>query len=122
MKKKVNISDSEWKIMKVLWERPMLTLKQIAACIEDSTWSYTTIRTMIGRLVEKEAIAADKSIASNFRYYALLKEEECQSAVMKNMMERIFDGSPSSFVASFAKNAKLSEEEKKELISLIEKM
>ncbi|MDD2217874.1 MAG: BlaI/MecI/CopY family transcriptional regulator [Eubacteriales bacterium] len=122
MKKNTNISEAEWKIMKVLWEEPMLTLKQITERIEDSDWSYTTIRTMVGRLAEKGVISADKSTPNNFKYYPMLQEDECKRNVVKKFMSRVFDDSILGFVASFSKGAELSDEEKKELIKIIDKM
>lgn len=122
MKKNGNISEAEWRIMKILWEEPMLTLKQIAERAENSEWSYTTIRTMVGRLAEKGAIAADKSLAGNFKYYPVLQEEECKKEEAKSFMSRVFNDSILGFVSSFTKDTTLSEEEKKELIELIEKM
>ena len=72
----INISDSEWKIMKVLWEQPNLTLRQIFEGLADSEWSYTTVRTMVSRLVEKKAIGADRTLINNFKYYPLVSESE----------------------------------------------
>ncbi|MCI9063864.1 MAG: BlaI/MecI/CopY family transcriptional regulator, partial [Clostridia bacterium] len=56
--KNKNISNSEWKIMKVLWETPYITLRQIyeKAGVSEG-WSYTTVRTLVTRLVDKEAAA-----------------------------------------------------------------
>lgn len=122
MKRNINISEAEWKIMKVLWQESMLTLKQITERIEDCDWSYSTIRTMIGRLAEKGAIAADKSAANHFKYYPLLQEEECKRSIAKSFMSRVFDDSIFGFVSSFVKESELSEREKQELIELIEKM
>ena len=56
MNRQISISDAEWTIMKALWqsEDKKMTLKEIAEAVADSGWSYTTVRTMVGRLVEKE--------------------------------------------------------------------
>lgn len=122
MKKNGNISEAEWRVMKILWEEPMLTLKQIAERLADSEWSYTTIRTMVGRLADKGVIAADKSHAGNFKYYPLLAEDACKQDEVKSFMSRVFDDSFFGLVSSFAKETELSEKEKQELIELIEKM
>ena len=63
MNRQISISDAEWTIMKALWqsEDKKMTLKEIAEAVADSGWSYTTVRTMVGRIVEKEAIEADES-------------------------------------------------------------
>lgn len=63
MNRQISISDAEWTIMKALWqsEDKKMTLKEIAEAVADSGWSYTTVRTMVGRLVEKEAIAPTRA-------------------------------------------------------------
>ena len=82
--KNKSISNSEWKIMKILWQTPKLTLRQIYEKTGAAEgWSYTTVRTLVTRLVEKEAVAADKS-GANFKYYPLLSENECKNSEVKN--------------------------------------
>ena len=80
MNRQISISDAEWTIMKALWqsEDKKMTLKEIAEAVADVGWSYTTVRTMVGRLVEKEAIAADESHPRNFLYSAAVTEEACR--------------------------------------------
>ena len=59
----IRISDAEWKIMKTLWnsESPAMTLGEIISALgEDNRWSYTTVRTLIVRLIDKGAVSADK--------------------------------------------------------------
>ena len=119
--KNLSISESEWKIMKVLWEKPELTLKEIAAGLEDTEWSYTTIRTLVTRLVEKGAVAADKT-SGNFKYYPAVSESECKSKEASRFLSRVFDGSVSMLVSTLTRDSGLTEEERKELMSIIEKM
>jgi Predicted transcriptional regulator len=119
--KSLNISESEWKVMKVLWERPGLTLREIAGGLEDTDWSYTTIRTLVTRLLEKEAIAADKS-SGNFKYHAAVSENDCKKKEINRFLSRVFDGSASMLVSTLTKDSNLTEEERKELMSIIGKM
>lgn len=120
--KNLSISESEWKIMKVLWERPNLTLKEIAASLDETEWSYTTIRTLVTRLMEKGAITADKSSTNNFRYYPDASENECKNKEVNRLLSRVFDGSVSMLVSTLTKDSNLTEEEQKELMNIIEKM
>ncbi len=120
--KNISISESEWKVMKVLWERPNLTLKEIAAGLEESEWSYTTIRTLVTRLMEKGALSADKKSANNFLYYPVVSEKECKSKETNRFLSRVFDGSISMLVSTLTKDSNLTEEEQKELMNIIEKM
>lgn len=119
--KSMSISDSEWKIMRVLWETPDLTLREITASLEETEWSYTTIRTLVTRLMEKGAISADKS-SSNFKYYPAVMEDECKRKEMNRFLSRVFDGSVSMLVSTLTKDSNLTEEEQKELMHIIEKM
>ncbi len=117
-----SISDSEWKIMKVLWEAPNITLKEIAARVSECGWSYTTVRTLVNRLADKGAIGADRSVANNFKYYPIAVEEVCKIREVKSFLERVFDGSAGMLISTLAKDSNLSEEEQKELIGIIDKM
>ena len=51
----IRISDSEWTVMKVLWHKGAdgMTMKEIDEAVREHGWSYTTVRTMVGRLTEK---------------------------------------------------------------------
>jgi len=119
--KNLSISESEWKVMKVLWEKPDLTLREVAARLKETDWSYTTIRTLVTRLMEKGAIDADKSL-SNFRYFPAVSENECKIKEVNRFLSRVFDGSVSMLVSTLTKDSNLTEEEQKELMSIIEKM
>ncbi len=110
--------------MKALWQSKdkKMTLKEIAEAVADAGWSYTTVRTMVGRLVEKKAIAADESHPRNFRYSAAVTEEACRKEEMQSFINRIFDGSAKLLVSSLVSGKNLSKEEQQTLLEIIEKM
>lgn len=118
----VNISDSEWQIMKVLWQFPNSTLKEIAAKVTDCGWSYTTVRTLVNRLAGKGIIGADKSVPKNFRYYAIAAEQECKVKEVRSLLEKVFNGSAGMLISALVKDADLSESEQKELEAIISKI
>lgn len=118
--KNINISDSEWEVMKVLWEKESMTLKEIFNGI-DNDWSYSTIRTLVNRLIKKGAVIADKASA-NFKYSAGISEKYCKKKETENFMSRVFDNSISMMFASLTRNENLTEDEYKQLLELVEKM
>lgn len=127
MNRHISISDAEWTIMKALWQNKgeKMTLKEISeavAQLTDADWSYTTVRTMVGRLSEKGAIAADDSNRRNFLYTAAVSEEECRREEMKSFINRIFDGSAKLLVSSLISEKNLTKEEQKTLLDIIDKM
>lgn len=117
-----NISEAEWKVMECLWKEPNVTLKQISDNLKDTKWSYTTIRTLVTRLMEKGAIDADKSSASNFRYFPVIPEKECRLQEAKNFLTRVFHGSASMMLSTLVRQEELSAEEFAQLKKIIESM
>lgn len=119
---KYNISEAEWKVMECLWGKSNLTLKEIAESLKDTEWSYTTIRTLVTRLVEKGVVGADKSSSSNFRYFPIAPEKECRVQETKSFLTRVFDGSVAMMLSTLVKQEELSKEEISELKKIIDSM
>lgn len=115
----MNITEAEWLIMNVLWEESPLTTKEIVEQLEDEKkWSRNTVRTLTVRLMEKELIGADKS-SGNFKYYPLVKKEHCQMIQTKKLLNRIYDGSLGMLVRNFVNQTELTEEDREELLQII---
>ena len=115
----MNITEAEWFIMDVLWRQAPLTTKEIVAQLADERkWSRNTVRTLTVRLMEKELIGADKS-SGNFKYYPLVEKEHCQISQTKKLLDRIYDGSLGMLIRNFVDQTELSEEERQELLQII---
>src|SRR5206468_1477883 len=53
------ISDAEWQVMQVVWERKAATAAEVIAALAGRTgWQHRTIRTLLARLVDKGVLAA----------------------------------------------------------------
>ncbi len=54
MAEPVELSDAEWQVMNLIWDRPpSLAQKVLAPLAEPCGWTPATIRTMLHRLVKK---------------------------------------------------------------------
>ncbi|HZJ82373.1 MAG TPA: BlaI/MecI/CopY family transcriptional regulator, partial [Clostridia bacterium] len=120
--KDYSISEAEWEIMKVLWDQSDITLSDIVKDLGDRNWSYSTIKTLLRRLVDKGAVDVDKSVANSFVYKAAVKEQDCKVKEANNFLQRVFDGSISMFVSTLARESDLTKEERDELIEMINRM
>ena len=112
-----SISDSEWKILTVLWAKSPQTLPEILEALKHTGWSNTTIQTFLARLVKKGAVATRRQ-GKGYLYTPIVSQEECQRNETKEFVDRVFDGSIHKLIASFAKG-KLSERELAELERLV---
>jgi len=115
-----NISDAEWKVMKVLWEKSPLTSTEIINSLKDSTnWSPKTIHTLISRLVKKEVVGVNKDFPVN-KYFPLVTEEECRKVETKSFIQKVYDGSLHLLIKNFIKYEKLTSEEINELRRILD--
>ncbi|MDP5276408.1 BlaI/MecI/CopY family transcriptional regulator [Chengkuizengella axinellae] len=114
------ISEAEWSIMKVLWEKSPLTSTEIIQALKEVTsWSPKTIHTLISRLVKKEAIGEKKESRLK-SFFPLVTEEECKSTETKSFLKKVYSGSLQMFIANFVKDEKLSQNEIEELKDILD--
>ena len=121
MKNEINISESEWTVMDYLWNNPLVTITEIRKALSSTGWSDSTIKTLVRRLVSKNAVAINDE-AATFRYYPLISQQECRLKETKSFINRVYDGSVSMLVTNLAADSNLTEKETEELMNLIEKM
>lgn len=120
MKKLPQISDTEWQLMKILWANGSLTANEVVKKIEGvMLWKPKTVKTMLGRLVTKKAIAFNRD-GREYVYYPLVAEEECIKAESKSFLEKVFSGALNVMFANFLEEQELSKEEIAELKRILE--
>ena len=119
MEKQLSISESEWRVMKIIWNDCPQTLTEILDRLKETGWSKTTIQTYLARLVKKGALSTKRQ-GKGYLYYPAVSESDCQLAESRSFLSRVYDGSLSRMVMGFVKSGELSQEELNELKSLID--
>src|SRR3954470_15515317 len=115
------ISDSEWNVMKIVWESGPLTAGQIVQLMEGSTdWHPRTIKTLLSRLVKKGAVAMEED-GKRFLYRAKVTREACRRYEARSFLSRVFDGAVAPALVHFLKQSDLSREEIEELKKILER-
>jgi len=114
----INITDAELEVMKVIWNenRPITSL-DIAEALENKGWKKTTIGTFLTRLVEKEALSADKQ-GKLYYYTPLISQKNYRKSQTQNLISSLYGGSIKDFAVSLFEEQSISEEELKELRSI----
>jgi len=114
------ISDSEWEVMRILWAESPLTANRIVERLTATTsWKATTIRTLINRLVEKQAVGYRKK-GREHHYYPLASESECVQAESRSFLGRVYRGALNPILAAFMENERLSPEDIKQLKRILD--
>ena len=114
------ISDSEWVVMRIIWENHPITASEIIDRLKSvSTWNAKTIHTLIKRLVNKEFLRVGRE-ETYYRYYPLVSEEEYTKQETKSFLNKVYNGSLNVMVANFLKAQKLTKEEIEELQQILD--
>src|SRR4051794_15345534 len=114
------ISDSEWDVMKVVWDHGPTTAGEIVRRLAPATgWRPRTIKTLLGRLVRKGAVAMD-SDDKRFIYKAAVRREACIRSESRSFLSRVFDGAVAPALVHFLKDSKLSPAELDELKRILD--
>lgn len=120
MKKLPKISESEWLVMRVLWSNGALTANEIVKELTGQTkWKPKTIKTLITRLMKKEAIEFKKE-GRKYRYYAAVSEAKCVGAQRRSFVRRVYGGTMKPMLTAFLEDAELSAEDIAELKRILE--
>jgi BlaI family penicillinase repressor len=114
------ISDAEWQVMKVIWAKAPVTANEVIRELEAETqWKPKTIKTLLGRLVKKNAVSY-KTENRTYIYYPTVTEEECIKLETQSFVKRVYDGSINLLLTSFIKEQKLTREEIEELKQILD--
>lgn len=115
------LTDSEWKVLQVLWTGGGQHLGQIMEALAPETgWSRTTVHTYLTRMMAKGLVEADGH--SPRHYCAAVSREQCADRQRWDLVDRVYQGSAGRLVAAFVKDGSLSREERDELRRLLDEM
>ena len=108
--------------MEALWEQSSpQTASAVAKALHESTgWAENTVRTLITRLVEKGALKVVDTNVQPRCFVPAVKREKCVQAESASFLDRIFRGASKPLLVHFARNARLTEEEARELKKLLD--
>ncbi|MBB3983567.1 putative transcriptional regulator [Sphingobium fontiphilum] len=116
------ISDAEYAVMAVLWERAPLTAADVAERIaEERDWTLQTVKTLLSRLMAKDAIAADQD-GRRFLYRPLIARDDYVAGESGRLIDRLFGGRISPLVAQLAQQDQLSPDDIAELEALLREL
>ena len=86
------LSRRERQLMDVLYRLEQASAKQVMNNLDDAP-SYSSVRTLLGKLVEKGHIA-HKREGSKYVYYPLIARTEASRSALSNLVKTFFADSP----------------------------
>ncbi len=116
----MKLSDSEWQIMNALWKQHPATAREIAGHLPDKVqWAYTTIKTLLARLVAKKAVSEHKR-GNTSVYEPLVSLSKARRTALRSFLDQAFGGGLEPLLNFLAEERQLSEKERRELAKILE--
>ncbi|WP_298030726.1 BlaI/MecI/CopY family transcriptional regulator [uncultured Dysosmobacter sp.] len=118
---KINLSDSEWKLMNRLWARNPMTITELTAALRDDTgWSKNTIITMLSRLEAKEAVRHRDGVRAK-QYFPVMAREDAALAETESFLDKVYNGSLGLMMSAMVETHALTAADIAELSAILEK-
>ena len=113
------ISASELEVLEILWqaEEPLPVAPIRTRLGQARGWDASTVKTLLRRLCEKGAAAAEKREV--FYYRPLISQEEYRRWSTRSLVERVFQGSARDLVASLVQGDQLTPKDLDELRAVL---
>lgn len=116
----VELSDAEWQIMNLVWDRqPIMAQDVIGVLAEPCAWSPATVRTMLHRLVKKGALLYTAE-GNRYWYRAAIQRADCIRRAARSFLDRVFAGEAAPLLAHFVRTVKFTPEELAQLRELLD--
>jgi BlaI family penicillinase repressor len=118
-KPNIALTESEWSIIKAVWEREPCTAPDIQQELEKETrWTYSTVRTLMDRMVGKRLLTAAK-VRNLTLYRSAATREQAQRGELLYALKHAFNGALTPMVQCLLETGDISPDELAELESLI---
>lgn len=112
-KSEVRLHEGELNVMELLWSNKVLAARDISKIIKEYIgWEKNTTYTVIKRLIDKGVIKREEP---GFLCRATISKRAVQNIETKALLDKLYNGSLSTFLSDYLKNQDLSRAEVMEL-------
>lgn len=115
------LTSKEEEVMQVLWRMEPCYVKDMVPAFSNPPLHYNTVSTIVRNLEEKGYVN-HRAYGNTHEYFAVMSKEQYQNSfVLTKVVGDYFDNSYKNLVSYFAQNEKISADELREILAMIEK-
>lgn len=119
MQRVPTISNAEWEVMKVIWDRPSATAAQVVAQLAGhKAWKEGTVKTLLNRLVKKGVLEFEAQ-GKSYIYRAVVSRKSVVRQESQSFLHRVFGGEAGAMLVHLTRSARLSDDEIAELRKIL---
>jgi BlaI family penicillinase repressor len=116
------LTQQELAIMKVVWRLEKATVRDVYEAMRETRQiAYTTVMTMMS-ILEKKGYLKKELVDRAHVFRPAKKRQQVVGAMVRDFVERVFDGASDSLLLALAKDNKLTEKQKRIVKQLIEEI
>jgi predicted transcriptional regulator len=114
------LTPQELAIMKVVWSRDKATVRDVYEALREKRQiAYTTVMTMM-RILEEKGYLKKTLVDRAHVYKPAQRRQQVIGAMVRDFLDRVFDGASDSLLVHLAKDNKLTEKQRRIVKQLIE--
>lgn len=117
-----NITEAEWPIMCVLWEKGTCTSAEIIEeVMREKEVTKRTLKALLNRLLAKKIVSytRDEVDSRVYHYEALVSRDAAVKSKSSSFLGMVYDNNPVSLLTNFVRSAKLSPDDITRLYALL---
>lgn len=119
-RKKQLLTEKETELMNMLWERGPLFVREIVELFPEPKPHFNTVATTI-RILESKGYVEHEVLGGSHRFHAVADRSEFRSRSLSDVIRNFFGNSYKTAISSLIEEEKISVDEVKEILELIEK-
>ncbi len=117
---KSKLSDAEWKVMAVLWEKSPRTMMEITNLLKEETgWTKYTVMSFLKRMEEKGAVHYTAGGKAKL-YFPDWKREDVAIQETEDFLNKVFYGKIGLMLNAMVQQKALSQQELDELSQILQ--
>ena len=119
-KSKTVLTRQELALMKVIWRAGHATVREVYEALrEQRRVAYTTVMTMLN-ILESKGYLRKEPEGRAYRYHPTQPERRVMTALVRDFVDRVFDGAATPLLAHLVTDTRLSKPERDALRRLID--
>lgn len=113
------LTEKESEIMAMLWQEGPMTVRQMLEHYDDPKPHFNTVSTTV-RILEEKGYVGHEAGGAAFRYYATADMADFRERSLAQVIKSYFNNSYTSAVSALVADEKISVEELREIINMVE--
>lgn len=114
------LTPKEEELMRLLWDNAPILISKLVELYPEPKPHFNTVSTVMRRLEAKGFVAHNEK-GGSFHYYAVAKKEDFRNKSFRDFIKNYFGGSYYGAVSALVADEKITADELKELLDLVER-